>query len=62
MPSDKSSYPGIHTAHMKCIDPKSLAAKMVSALALIPLKTGYSPNNWKKGLNSMILKKDMKEF
>ena len=62
MKEDKSSYPGITTAHMKCIHQDSLAARVASTLALVPFKTGYCPNNWKLGIDSMIPKKDMKEY
>ena len=62
MSEEKSSYPGIATAHMKCIHPDSLAARVASALALIPFITGYCPKYWKVGIDSMIPKKDMTEF
>ena len=62
MKEDKSSYPGITTAHMKCIHQDSLAARVASTLALVPFKTGYCPKNWKLGIDSMIPKKDMKEY
>jgi len=57
MPETKSCLPGIHTVHIKCIDPKSKGADVISKLALIPLLTGYTPKSWKHGIDSMIPKK-----
>jgi hypothetical protein len=57
MKVEKSSAPGIHIGHIKCIDPKSEAAYVVSTLALIPLQTGYAPVQWRSGIDSMIPKK-----
>lgn len=57
MPEDKSSAPGIHVGHLKCIDPCSNAAYVVSTLALLPMQTGYAPNIWRIGIDSMIPKK-----
>ena len=57
MPETKSCLPGIHTVHLKCIDPKSKSADVMSKLALIPLITGYTPKSWKTGIDSMIPKK-----
>jgi len=57
MKEDKSSAPGIHIGHIKCIDPCSPAAYVVSTLALIPLQTGYAPAIWRIGVDSMIPKK-----
>ena len=37
MTEDKSCLPGIHTAHIKCLEPESKAAEVMSRLALIPL-------------------------
>lgn len=54
---DKSSAPGIHIGHLKCIDPSSAAGYVVSTLALLPLQTGYAPNIWRVGIDSMIPKK-----
>ena len=48
MKEDKGSAPGIHFGHMKCIDPESHAAEIVSLMALLPLTTGYAPSQWKK--------------
>ena len=58
MKEDKASLPGIHAAHMKCLDNTTKAAEVISRLALIPLLTGYAPKQWKKGLDSMIPKKE----
>ena len=58
MKEDKASLPGIHTAHMKYLDSATKAAEVISRLALIPLLTGYAPKQWKKGLDSMISKKE----
>jgi len=55
---DKASLPGIHAAHMKCLDSATAAAEVISHLALIPLLTGYAPKQWRKGLDSMIPKKE----
>ena len=57
MDEEKSSIPGIHTAHMKCLDPLTTSAEVLSKLALIPLLTGYAPRSWKIGIDSMIPKK-----
>ena len=57
MKEDKSCIPGIHTVHIKCLDPQSQAATIMSRLALIPLLTGYAPRRWKEGIDSMIPKK-----
>jgi len=57
MKEDKSSAPGIHMGHLKCIDPCSPAGYVVSMLALLPLQTGYAPTRWRTGIDSMILKK-----
>ena len=58
MQEDKASLPGIHSAHMKCLDSTTAAAEVISRLALVPLLTGYAPTQWKKGLDSMIPKKE----
>ena len=58
MKEDKASLPGIHATHMKCLDSANKAAEVISRLALIPLLTGYAPKQWKKGLDSMIPKKE----
>ena len=57
MPETKSCLPGVHTVHLKCIDPKSNSADVMSKLALIPLLSGYTPKSWKTGIDSMIPKK-----
>ena len=57
MSETKSSMPGIHAAHIKCIDPKTEAADVFPWMALIPLLTGYALEKWKKGIDSMIPKK-----
>ena len=57
MQENKSCLPGIHTVHLKCIDPASRGADVMSKLALIPLITGYTPKSWKTGIDSMIPKK-----
>jgi hypothetical protein len=57
MKEDKSSAPGIHIGHIKCIDPASDAAFVVSTLALLPLQSGYAPALWRVGIDSMIPKK-----
>lgn len=46
MKEEKSSAPGIHIGHLKCIDPDSKAANVISTLALLPLQTGYAPALW----------------
>ena len=57
MSEDKSSLPGIQAAHLKSVDPKSEAADVIAWMALIPLITGYVPQHWKRGVDSMIPKK-----
>jgi len=57
MKEEKGSSPGIRFGHLKCIDPVSEAAEVISKLALLPLKTGYAPIQWRKGINTMIPKK-----
>ena len=57
MQETKSCLPGVHTVHIKCINPKSKGADVISKLALIPLLTGYTPKSWKQGIDSMIPKK-----
>ena len=57
MSEDKLSLPGVQAAHIKSIDPMSKAADVVSWISLIPLLTGYAPEQWKRGVDSMIPKK-----
>ena len=57
MKEDKTTLPGIQVAHIKCLEPHSMAADVMSKLALIPLMTGYSPVTWRQGIDSMIPKK-----
>ena len=57
MSEDKSSLPGIQAAHIKSIDRESPAADVIAKMALIPLLSGYAPNAWKRGTDSMIPKK-----
>lgn len=57
MKEEKITLRGIQVAHIKCMDRESLAASVISKLALIPLMTGYSPSTWRKGIDSMIPKK-----
>ena len=57
MKEEKGLAQGIHFGHMKCIDHESDAAVIISKLALLPLKTGYAPIQWLKGINTMIPKK-----
>jgi Reverse transcriptase (RNA-dependent DNA polymerase). len=54
---NKSTLPGIQVAHIKSLTPNSIAADVVSKLALIPLLVGYSPKTWRNGIDSMIPKK-----
>ena len=61
MDETKSSIPGIHAAHMKCLQPSSDAAEILSKLALLPLLTGYAPQSWMRGIDSMIPKKTVGE-
>ena len=49
MSEDKSALSGVQAAHLKRIDPESKAADVVSWMALIPLLTGYAPEQQKKG-------------
>ena len=57
MSEDKAALPGIQTSHVKSVDPTSEAADILSCIALIPLLTGYVPNQWRRGIDSMIPKK-----
>jgi len=57
MKEKTGSAPGWHFGHLKCIDPESGAAEIISLLALLPLKAGYVPMQWRQGVNSMIPKK-----
>ena len=57
MKEETSTLPGIQVAHIKCLDPDTDAANVMSKLALIPLMVGYSPKNWRNGIDSMIPKK-----
>ena len=57
MKEEKGLAPGIYFGHMKCINHESDAALIISKLALLPLKTGYTPIQWLKGINTMIPKK-----
>jgi len=57
MNENKTTIPGIQVAHIKCLETTSLSADVISKLALIPLLTGYSPETWRKGIDSMIPKK-----
>jgi hypothetical protein len=54
---NKTTLPGIQVAHIKCIDPGSKTAEVISLLALIPFMVGYSPKTWRRGIDSMIPKK-----
>lgn len=50
---------GIQVAHIKCLDSTSVAAKVISKLALIPfMAVGYSPQTRKVDIDSMILPKE----
>ena len=52
-----SSHPGIHFGHMKATDDaSSLANKINTILANIPMQTGYSPKAWKKCTNATLKK------
>jgi hypothetical protein len=57
MKEDKITIPGIQVAHIKCLEHTSVAANIISKLALIPLLVGYSPSTWRCGIDSMIPKK-----
>jgi hypothetical protein len=57
MKEEKTTLPGIQVAHLKCLDPETTAADVMSKLALVPLITGYSPDTWRVGIDSMIPKK-----
>ena len=57
MKETKGSAPGIHFGHMKCVDKESNAAEIIFIMALLPLRTGYTPDQWRIGINSMIPKK-----
>ena len=57
MKEETVSAPGWHFSHLKSIDPNSDTGEVVSKLALLPLKTGYVPQEWRYGIDSMIPKK-----
>ena len=57
MKEETVSIPGWHFSHLKSIDPFSDTGEVVSKLALLPLKTGYVPQEWRYGIDSMIPKK-----
>lgn len=57
MNEEKMTLPGIQVAHIKCLDAESLAADVMSKLAMIPLMVGYAPTSWQNGIDSMIPKK-----
>lgn len=57
MKEEKTTLPGIQIAHLKCLNPSSRSADIMSKLALTPLFTGYSPKTWRTGIDSMIPKK-----
>jgi len=58
MKKEKGSLPGIHAAHLKCLDSRTRAAEVLSRLVLVPILTGYyAPTQWKRGIDSMIPKK-----
>jgi len=57
MQEDKASLPGMHSAHMKCLDSTTAAAEVISRLALVPLLTGYAQTQWNLGLDSMTEKR-----
>ena len=57
MSEEKGSAPGWRFVHMKSIESNSDSADIISDLSLIPLRTGYVPNEWKIGIDSMIPKK-----
>ena len=57
MKEETVSIPGWHFSHLKSIDPRSDTGEVVSKLALLPLKTGYVPQEWRYGIDSMIPKK-----
>jgi exonuclease III len=54
---DKMASPGIQIAHIKCIDPQSSAAAVISLMALLPFMVEYSLKTWRIGIDSMIPKK-----
>jgi hypothetical protein len=55
MKEEKTTLPGIQVAHLKCLDPETTAADVMSKLALVPLITG--DDMWRVGIDSMIPKK-----
>ena len=57
MKEEKGSAPGWNFSHIKSVEGTSEAGQVISDLSLIPLLTGYIPEEWKIGINSMIPKK-----
>ena len=57
MKEEKGSAPGWNFSHIKSVEGTSEARQVISDLSLIPLLTGYIPEEWKIGINSMIPKK-----
>ena len=47
-----------NSSHLKCLDHITKAAEVISSIALVPLLTGYAPTQWKRGIDSMIPKKE----
>ena len=54
MKEEKGSLPGIHAAHLKCLDSITRAAEVISRLALVLILTSYAPNQWKRGQTNQV--------
>ena len=58
MKETTSSHPGLHFGHFKAMHEESpLANTIHTALANVPMETGYSPNAWRVCTNAMLKKK-----
>jgi hypothetical protein len=53
-----SGISGIHFGHMKSCAFNDFISNFESSISHIPFATGYSPDDWKKGIDVMIQKKE----
>ena len=54
-----ASISGVHFGHMKASAQDEFLAEFEAAMANLPYSTGFSPEQWKKGITLMIRKKEM---
>ena len=57
MKETTTSLPGLAFSHFKAAPIHSVAAKIYSTLALVPLLLGFTPTAWCQSVVAMILKK-----